>query len=128
MQNLLQRRKELRFPVRGVEATLEGPGDVQVINVSRRGIAFEAAAELETGNDYYLELRYRGQKANVATKLRWAACLPGDEGQLLFRGGGPFVEAVGTVQGVWRTLFVEPAAFEDDAFEGGEILEGGAPA
>jgi len=119
MQNLLQRRKEIRFPVHGIEATLKGPGDVQVINVSRRGIAFEAAAELETGNDYYLELRYRGQKAHVAANLRWAACLPSDEGELHFRGGGPFVEALGTDQGVWRTLFADPATIEAEASAAG---------
>jgi len=119
VRDVLQRRKELRFPVRGIEGTLKGPGDVQVINVSRRGIAFEATAELETGNDYYLELRYRGQTVNVATNLRWAACLPSDEGELHFRGGGPFVETAGTERGVWRTLLADPPTAEGAAAGGG---------
>lgn len=121
----MQRRKELRFPVRGVEGTLKGPGDVQVINVSRRGISFESSAELATGHDYYLELRYRGQKANVAANLRWTACLPSDHGELVFRGGGPFVETL-TDQGVWQTLLAESG--QVDALVVEAAARSGAPA
>jgi hypothetical protein len=101
-----QRRREKRFPVAGIRGTLRTPQDVRVVNLSRRGISFETEQDVVPGDDYGLELRYRGRVVNLVANVRWCA-LRGPEApddSPVYRAGGPFLDVEAGEGGLWESL------------------------
>jgi hypothetical protein len=110
--SLLQRRRENRFPVAGILGTLRSPHDLRVINLSRRGIAFETEQDIVPGSDYGIELRYRGRVVNVVTSLRWCAFRPSEtpDEAAVYRAGGSFLDVEAEVGSLWQGLVPDPGA------------------
>lgn len=113
-----QRRRELRIPVRGIEGSLQSPGDVRVVDLSRHGVSFETLHKLTVGDDCFLELRYRNKVVSVATVLRWCSLTSASNPEEIraFRAGGAFTEVLADgPDGLWSCLVAEsptPAAPE----------------
>ena len=100
-------RREVRFPVEGVQGSLKTPGDVRAINLSRRGVAFETSHKLTVGETYFLELRYRSHVVSVEIDLRWCSrrSPPTADEPAVYRAGGPFVDIVRDApNGLWGAL------------------------
>jgi hypothetical protein len=88
------RRRFHRAHIEGLQATLHSPGDVQVLDLSVAGLAFEAAEDLAPGTRCFLELRHEAASVSVEVEIRWASVrrVERTRGTLkpVFRAGGAF--------------------------------------
>lgn len=101
------KRQEMRFPVEGVEGSLRAPGDLRIINLSRSGLAFATSHHLTVGDTSFIEIRFRGQTANLELKLLWCFRQPklDPEETEMFLAGGRFVDVLrDDPDGLWRGL------------------------
>jgi hypothetical protein len=60
-----------RRPIPGIVATLHTPGDVRVLDLCVYGMSLEAAADVEVGGTFCLEMRHGVHRANVEVAVRW---------------------------------------------------------
>jgi hypothetical protein len=61
--------------------TLRAPGDIEVLDLSRTGLAFAAAERLQQGGDYEIELQHRGQAVRLTVNVRWVKEEEGRQGR-----------------------------------------------
>lgn len=97
------RRGFERIPVETVTGTLHTPGDLEILDLSRTGLAFATAERLEQGSDYDVELRHRGQPVQVGINVRWVrkAEAAGKE-PTRYRVGAAFVSVLSKSDtGIW---------------------------
>ena len=112
----LDRRRVERFSVPGIEATLNAPGDVRVLDLAMYGMAIEAPADLEVGNNVFLEVRHGKHRANIEVAVRWRTVsrVQRTERSLVpvSRAGVEFVDIFREEEGgIWDLIMVpEPAA------------------
>lgn len=109
------RRRFHRARIEGLSATLHSPGDVQVLDLSVAGLAFEAAEDLAPGTRCFLELRHESATASVEVEVRWASVrrVERTRGTLkpVFRAGGAFRDVQrDRPGGILDWLFAEPPA------------------
>jgi PilZ domain-containing protein len=110
------RRRVERRSVPGIEATLNAPGDVRVLDLAIYGMAIEAPADLEVGKKVFLEVRHGKHRANVEVAVRWRTVsrVQRTERSLVpvSRAGVEFVDIFREDEGgIWDWIMVpEPAA------------------
>jgi hypothetical protein len=110
------RRRVERRSVSGIEATLNAPGDVKVLDLATYGMAIEAPADLEVGKRVFLEVRHGRYRANVEVAVRWRTVsrVHRTERSLVpvSRAGVEFVDIYREEEGgIWDCIMVpEPAA------------------
>lgn len=105
-----QERSEMRFPVQGMFGNLRTVRDVRVLNLSRGGIAFETPHKLTVGDDYFLEVRYKGQVVNFGVSLRWCSRKRGTprSSTPIYQAGGRFIDVLQeTPGGLWARLLAD---------------------
>lgn len=64
-------RRFHRVPVDTVEGTLHAPGDLEILDLSRTGMAFATDVPLEVDASHVVELTYRGQTVELEVEVRW---------------------------------------------------------
>jgi hypothetical protein len=88
------RRRYHRARIPGLVGTLHSPGDVEVLDLSVGGLAFEAAQELSPGDRCFLELHHETSSASVEIEICWSSVrrVERTRGTLkpVFRAGGVF--------------------------------------
>ncbi len=104
-----ERRRHGRFPVSGIFGSLNAPGDLKLLDLSRTGISFETSNLITVGQSYFLELRYGDAKVNLEVLIRWCAQRGGgsedERGRPLFHAGGGFVDVHRDAPGgLWAAL------------------------
>jgi hypothetical protein len=113
--NPANRRRHHRARIEGLSATLHSPGDVEVLDLSVAGLAFEAAEDLAPGARCFLELRHEAGTASVEVEIRWTSVrrVERTRGTLMpvFRAGGAFRDVHRDRSGgVLDWLLVDPPA------------------
>lgn len=112
--NRSERRRYGRFPVSGIHGSLQTPGDLTLLDVSRNGISFETANPITVGNHYFVELRYGDARVNLEVAIKWCAArgsMRDEAGQdvPLFQAGAGFVDVHRDAPGgLWAALEVMP--------------------
>lgn len=95
-----------------VTGTLRTPGDIEVLDLSRTGLAFATAERLEEGVDYEVELRHREQPMTATIIVRWIR--DADDGGHRYRVGAEFVTVLSKSDtGIWD--WVQAPGLEDEA-------------
>jgi hypothetical protein len=107
-----QGRRCQRHCVPGISGTLGSPGDVQVLDLSLFGMAFESPRPLRVGERCFLELRHDRHAVSVEVAIRWCAT-PADRGpsqRTPFRIGACFVDILRDEMdsGIWRWIDIDP--------------------
>lgn len=111
----VEKRRHPRFPIGGFNGTLKTPGDVTVLNLSRRGIAFETPHRITPGERYYLELRFQEQAANMEVLIKWCSVRepePGedDDADFISWAGGSVLDVFRESEGgIWDLVEPEKA-------------------
>lgn len=97
------RRGYERIPVGTVTGTLHTPGDIEVLDLSRTGVAFAAVERLDEGTDYEIELRHREQPVKLVVSVRWVKETETAEGAgAVYRVGAEFITVLQkTSTGIW---------------------------
>jgi hypothetical protein len=107
-------RQYARYAVEDAFARLASPMDVNILNLSRRGLALDTRQTLLVGERLVLDVVQRGRSVSLEVLVRW--CLPvgsystpAGRSVALFRAGGSFVDvAASRGGGIWDSL--RPAA------------------
>lgn len=103
-----RKRHFQRFPVEHIEGTLRTPGDVQVLDMSQTGLAFETDFAVEIGSRPEVELRYRNQGVRVAVAIRWARPERREKGRQIHRAGAEFLRVIQKDDtGLWDFILAE---------------------
>lgn len=110
MSPFSRKRREPRFRVEGVRGTLQRPGDLRIINVSRRGLAFATLHSVTVGRPCFMEVRYRGQVVDLELDVRWCFRPPDldPDDAPVYIAGGRFVDIFrDDPEGLWRGLVTD---------------------
>ncbi len=103
------RRRLSRLPVSGIFGSLRTPMDVELLDLSRRGVRFETANKLTVGEHYFLELSYSGSTVNLEVVVKWCSQKGADQDETpepaLFEAGASFVDVHRDAPtGIWEGL------------------------
>ena len=110
----LKKRHFQRFPVEHIEGALHDLGDLQVLDLSQTGLAFETEFPVEEGSRPELELRYRNQGVRVSVVIRWARPERREEGRRIYRAGAEFLDVIQKDDtGLWDFILAEGETGED---------------
>ncbi len=110
MMRRRERRRHGRFPVSGIYGSLQTPGDLKLLDLSRSGISFETANLMTVGRNYFIELRYGKAMVNLEVVVKWCAQRGSSrdaEGHEVpvFQAGGGFVDVHRDAPGgIWAAL------------------------
>jgi len=110
-----ERRRHHRAHIPTLSGTYRSPGDVQVLDVSLAGVAFEATGALSPGDHCFLELHHASGHANVEVEVRWASVQRVEllRGSVVptIRAGGAFLDVQSDGNGgLLDWLVVDPTA------------------
>lgn len=104
----LKKRHFQRFPVEHIEGTLRTPGDLEILDLSQTGLAFETELPVEAESRSELELRYRNQGVRVSVVIRWARPERREEGRQIYRAGAEFLRVIEKDDtGLWDFILAE---------------------
>jgi len=97
------RRGYERIPVGTVTGTLHTPGDIEVLDLSRTGMAFATVERLDEGADYEIELRHREQPVKLVVSVRWVKkAETADGARAGYHVGAEFISVLQkTSTGIW---------------------------
>lgn len=106
-----ERRRHPRFRVTRVAGSVRRPLDARLLDISRGGVALEAAEPLAVGRCYTFEVRDHARRVLIEMQVRWCTGehrvdWPSGASAVVYRAGGALLAVHGAegATGWWKIL------------------------
>ncbi len=108
------RRRDPRLPVSGIYGSFRSPKDLELVDLSRRGVRFETRNKLTVGDHYFFEVSYSDSTVKLEVVIKWCS----QKGEVLdaegkttpvFEAGAGFVDIHRDAPGgIWEGIEADP--------------------